>query len=176
MHYNYHRYYDPSIGRYTTPDPIGLDGGLNLYSYALNNTLILIDPWGLKVIYLPGVHPPNDPKMIKMLDKLDAVAKGKDVYVTEGQRPEDAKYGAEKSFHKTGQAADVYIPGLTTEQTAALGVKVGFDGISTYDKQHGGHTHVDIRGYEWNGHNSDTIRGLKPLWREQRNVECPTKE
>ena len=28
---NWHRTYDPSIGRYLTPDPIGLAGGLNLF-------------------------------------------------------------------------------------------------------------------------------------------------
>lgn len=29
VHYNYFRDYDPSTGRYTTSDPIGLAGGLN---------------------------------------------------------------------------------------------------------------------------------------------------
>ncbi|WP_321920243.1 RHS repeat-associated core domain-containing protein [Burkholderia cepacia] len=27
MHYNLFRYYDPDIGRFITPDPIGLSGG-----------------------------------------------------------------------------------------------------------------------------------------------------
>lgn len=47
LHYNYHRYYDPKTGRYLTPDPIGLTGGINLYAYANNNSVNLIDPFGL---------------------------------------------------------------------------------------------------------------------------------
>jgi RHS repeat-associated protein len=45
LHYNTFRYYDPDIGRFTTPDPIGLNGGLNLYQYA-PNPISWIDPWG----------------------------------------------------------------------------------------------------------------------------------
>ncbi|PIT53125.1 hypothetical protein BHC44_06600 [Snodgrassella alvi] len=36
LHYNTFRYYDPDIGRFTQPDPIGLLGGFNLYQYAPN--------------------------------------------------------------------------------------------------------------------------------------------
>ncbi|PIT14232.1 RHS repeat domain-containing protein [Snodgrassella alvi] len=45
LHYNTFRYYDPDIGRFTQPDPIGLLGGFNLYQYAPNG-LTWIDPWG----------------------------------------------------------------------------------------------------------------------------------
>ncbi|MFL1543487.1 RHS repeat-associated core domain-containing protein [Pseudomonas sp. O39] len=36
LHFNTFRFYDPDVGRFTTPDPIGLNGGLNFYAYALN--------------------------------------------------------------------------------------------------------------------------------------------
>ncbi|WP_370570198.1 RHS repeat-associated core domain-containing protein [Snodgrassella sp. M0118] len=34
LHYNTFRYYDPDTDRFTVADPIGLDGGFNLYQYA----------------------------------------------------------------------------------------------------------------------------------------------
>ena len=47
LHYNWHRYYDPDTGRYLTPDPVGLAGGINLFLYADGNSVNLIDPLGL---------------------------------------------------------------------------------------------------------------------------------
>ncbi len=47
LHYNYFRYYNPQTGRYITPDPIGLWGGVNLFLYVDNNSVNYIDPVGL---------------------------------------------------------------------------------------------------------------------------------
>lgn len=49
-HYNWHRYYDPSIGRYISADPIGQAGGINVYNYAANSPLNYLDPDGLDVV------------------------------------------------------------------------------------------------------------------------------
>ncbi|MCX2890615.1 DUF6531 domain-containing protein [Pseudomonas sp. DCB_BI] len=58
LHYNTFRYYDPGVGRFTTQDPIGLVGGINLYQYAVN-PLGWIDPLGLSGSGLVNGIPKN---------------------------------------------------------------------------------------------------------------------
>ena len=44
--YNHHRWYDAHLGQYTSPDPIGLHGGLRAYGY-VDDPNAWVDPWGL---------------------------------------------------------------------------------------------------------------------------------
>ena len=47
LYYYRARWYDPQARRFISEDPIGLDGGINLYAYVGNNPINKIDPWGL---------------------------------------------------------------------------------------------------------------------------------
>ena len=55
LNYYRARYYDPSFGRFLGEDPIGFDGGINLYAYVGDSPTNWIDPSGLK----PGDKYPN---------------------------------------------------------------------------------------------------------------------
>ena len=54
LHYNRFRYYDPGVGRFVSQDPIGLNGGFNLFLF-VNNPLSWIDPLGLTGTTIDGV-------------------------------------------------------------------------------------------------------------------------
>lgn len=68
LHYNTFRFYDPDIGRFTTPDPIGLAGGLNLYQYA-PNPFGWVDPKGLACSTYKG-------KLNQKASQMHALTKG----------------------------------------------------------------------------------------------------
>lgn len=52
--YNYMRDYDPTTGRYTESDPIGLAGGINTYTYADENPIAYDDSTG-QFVWIPVV-------------------------------------------------------------------------------------------------------------------------
>jgi RHS repeat-associated protein len=54
--YNYYRDYDSSVGRYVKSDPMGLLGGINLYTYVRNGPLLALDLYGLDSSP-PSPHP-----------------------------------------------------------------------------------------------------------------------
>jgi RHS repeat-associated protein len=49
------RYYDPAVGRWLTPDPLGMADGTNVYAYCGNDPVNRVDPWGLLTIIMHGI-------------------------------------------------------------------------------------------------------------------------
>ncbi len=46
-----YRYFDPVTGRFLTRDPIGMEGGVNLYGYVGNGVVMKADPAGYAIWY-----------------------------------------------------------------------------------------------------------------------------
>jgi RHS repeat-associated protein len=55
LHYNWHRSYDPTVGRYTQPDPLGFVDGPSVYGYAGGMPQQLVDPNGQNIIKGGGI-------------------------------------------------------------------------------------------------------------------------
>ena len=53
LYYFGYRYMDPATGTWISRDPIGEQGGLNLYAYCMNDPVGTTDPYGLSLIIPP---------------------------------------------------------------------------------------------------------------------------
>ena len=63
LYYYRNRYYSPQLRRFIEPDPIGFEGGMNLYAYVGNDPVNAIDPWGFEsvIIFKTERNPRRDP-------------------------------------------------------------------------------------------------------------------
>jgi RHS repeat-associated protein len=92
------RYYDPNVGRFISEDPLGFGGGdVNLYAYARNNPVMLIDPFGLappdRSIWFPFEQQLG--QLINTGKNYTAGVSGRIVdYITEADDAWEAKSGA----------------------------------------------------------------------------------
>ncbi|PIT26304.1 hypothetical protein BGI37_05460 [Snodgrassella alvi] len=103
LHYNTFRYYDPDIGRFTQPDPIGLAGGFNLYQYAPNG-LTWVDPWGLSFGSGKGTHTAN-----ATLFDANGNVKAAGTWQSGNMTPSEAALGFPKSTLATHTEARITI-------------------------------------------------------------------
>jgi RHS repeat-associated protein len=83
LYYYRARWYDPQMGRFISEDPIGLEGGINLYAYVQNNPLSFRDPTGL--LQDPRVGPGGKTKgdLSQFCDSDDCNELAKDIGILE---------------------------------------------------------------------------------------------
>ena len=57
LNYNWYRHYDPTVGRYVQPDPLGFTNGPSIYLYSNGDPVSSFDQSGLaSCIYSIGAH------------------------------------------------------------------------------------------------------------------------
>jgi RHS repeat-associated protein len=99
LHYNRQRYYDPHLGQYLSPDPLGTPDGPNPYAYVAFNPLTYIDPDGLILFAFDGTgndDPPMEGSAVSNVVRFrDIYNDGAARYVSGvGTVHEDAAWGA----------------------------------------------------------------------------------
>nr|WP_244858303.1 RHS repeat-associated core domain-containing protein [Pseudomonas sp. PP3] len=113
LHYNRHRYYHPDTGRYLTPDPVKLAGGLNAYRYTPNPTG-WVDPLGLSGncpgANTPGCSAPDGGVGVKVDEGEPTTPSptAKNSYLYRGDSRESWEI-FETGFEPLGESMDIYL-------------------------------------------------------------------
>jgi len=110
------RWYDPQAGRFVSEDPIGIEGGSNLYAFAGNDPVNNLDPSGT-CYYRQGYYHPSD----------GSWSQEQNVYV----RPGGAKYFQNEGLlfcgcdDQTWQSSQPYCPEHNSSPSAPGGKDAG---------------------------------------------------
>ena len=115
LHYNRDRYYNPNTGRYLTPDPIKLAGGLNSYQYVPNPTG-WVDPLGLMSVEgdCPKGQSSSNPEIINDARKNDPSIPG--ARITKARLRQEEMLVSDIGFNITPIGWDKY-PSIGREGT-----------------------------------------------------------
>jgi RHS repeat-associated protein len=127
LHYNRQRYYDPLVGQYLTPDPLGIrlgnPDGPNPYAYVAYNPLRYIDPDGLILFAFDGTG--NDESDT---NELSNVVRFRNLYASDartafyitGVGTTDARSGIRNPWYLGGNLVDAGVSLTGKERVSFL--------------------------------------------------------
>ena len=119
LHYNRHRYYNPDVGRYLTPDPVKLAGGINAYQYVPNPTG-WVDPLGLNancpgsIKKNPACSTPSEPDVPEVSRKGAFRQAKRDAHIPMNQSPDVSTHP------KTARATQYKIEPMTDKSNKKI--------------------------------------------------------
>lgn len=138
LHYNRHRYYDPEVGRFISPDPMGLNGDFNLFAYPQDPTEFA-DPTGEELLK-PDPFLREEERQALLRDARKRFLERKEL--VEGRRNLDAPVNAKQCLDVADES---HRRGLT-EMTIGIGRSQNIVG-NTMDYRTGAPTKMI-----WNDH------------------------
>ncbi|WP_437840095.1 RHS repeat-associated core domain-containing protein [Sorangium sp. So ce1153] len=112
LHWTRFRYWDPDVGRWCSPDPLGIEGGARLFAFDGSPTL-LVDPFGLDTRPAHGAA---------QLDTRPAHGAAQFAKLKDALRTAEAANPLIESLRTTGKLPSNY---LTKAQAAAAGWQAG---------------------------------------------------
>ncbi|WNG32067.1 hypothetical protein F0U62_45180 [Cystobacter fuscus] len=157
LYYNRFRYYDPDAGRYISPDPTGVDGGLNLYAY-VDNPLVAIDPLGLDWNYVLEDANGNVYYTGRASDNATDADVKKRHSKTVGL---NGKGGPERRFDKGDKLVRITPPGVSVSKKASRGI----EDMVIQNKQ----LNIGRRKDNGNRVRGNNIRGINPRNKRRRS-------
>ncbi|MEP0068940.1 RHS repeat-associated core domain-containing protein [Pyruvatibacter sp.] len=169
LHYNWHRHYDPTTGRYTQADPLGFVDGPSLYAYALNSPQMYTDPSGLAACGGLCVA-------ALAYGGFEAASFLYDLYNLADTLTDSCASGSDIAIAGGGLALGIIAPGGgygTLGKAGAKGIRDRLPQLDDSRKLHGDLPHIkDLRGLDRNTL-TDLRDDLRSSLRERRRV---TKE
>lgn len=145
LHYNWHRYYDSVTGRYVTEDPLGVEGGSNLFAYVTGAPVTLRDYSGLSFSHKGACVCTN---MEMKRRNASGGSAGTDEYGhwwTEIKTTEDPNVDADESYGWWPKKDDVTIVDTIVGTPGELNGQTNHKGSKTRDPKHGQNAPVMFR-------------------------------